>query len=100
VQPSTDGAVAIEATRRGGDDADRARVVVEAKADSQGVQAPVCCGSCAERDQHDCGRVEVDFVIRTPGSSKLSLNGVSTDVSTSGIARRPRESTPCRATWW
>jgi hypothetical protein len=87
VQPSTDGQVTVEAVKRGGDAAARDRVTVEAKADGQGVQARVCCGKCGDEDRNDCrGKVEVDFVIRTPGSSRLSLNGVSTDVHASGIA--------------
>ncbi len=86
VQPSTDGAVSVEATKRGGDLAEQNKVVVEARTDGQGVQVRVCCGPCAERDHQDCHKVEVDFVIRTPGSSRLSLNGVSTDVFASGIA--------------
>jgi hypothetical protein len=87
VQPSADGQVHIEATKRGGDAADRDRMTVQASAQGSSVQARVCCGSCDGNGRDDCrGRVEVDFVVRAPGASRLLLNGVSTDVYASGIA--------------
>jgi DUF4097 and DUF4098 domain-containing protein YvlB len=87
VQPSADGQVHIEATKRGGDAADRDRITVQASAQGSGVQARVCCGPCDGNGRDDCnGRAWVDFVVRAPGASRLLLNGVSTDVQASGIA--------------
>jgi DUF4097 and DUF4098 domain-containing protein YvlB len=87
VQPSTDGQVHVEATKRGGDAADRDRITVQASAQGSSVQARVCCGPCDGNGRDDCsGRAWVDFVVRVPGASRLLLNGVSTDVQASGIA--------------
>ena len=73
VQPSNDGQVTIEATKRGGDAAERDRVMVEAKAQAQSVEARVCCGPCDGDSDNDCrGRVEVDFVVKVPGASRLA----------------------------
>jgi hypothetical protein len=86
VEPSNDGAVHVQATRRGGDAGDRDRLTVQASAQGQSVEARVCCGPC-DGERNDCrSRAEVDFVVRAPGASRLSLNGVSTDISASGIA--------------
>ena len=85
VQPSSDGAVAVEATKRGGDSEEQARLIVEAKSEGQGVQVRVCCGRCDGSGESCRGRVEVDVVVRAPAQSRLTVYGVSTDVFASGL---------------
>ena len=85
MQPSSDGAVAVEATKRGGDSEEQARLIVEAKSDGQGVQVRVCCGRCDGSGESCRGRVEVDIVVRAPAQSRLTVHGVSTDVFASGL---------------
>jgi hypothetical protein len=88
VQPSSDGQVHVEATKRGGDPGDRDRMTIQVTNQAQAVEARVCCGPCSDQGgDHNCpGRVEVDFVVRAPAASRLVLKGVSTDVTASGIA--------------
>jgi hypothetical protein len=87
VQPSSDGQVHVEATKRGGDQGDRDRMTVQVTGQAQAVEARVCCGPCSDQGDNNCpGRVEVDFVVRAPAASRLVLKGVSTDVTASGIA--------------
>jgi hypothetical protein len=86
VQASNDGQVHVEATKRGGDQADRDRWTVQVTGAADSVEARVCCGPCSQNGNDCKGRVDVDFVVRAPGASRLVLKGVSTDVTASGIA--------------
>jgi hypothetical protein len=74
--------VSVETVTHGGTEADRARWVVEAQATGSAVRVRARCGE----DGQGChSRAAVDMTIAAPPASRLTVRGVSTDLSVAGL---------------
>ena len=92
-QAGNDDGVGIEATVEGGDEADRAKWVLDVKQDGDDVRARACCGPCESRHGNCNSRASVTFKVRVPAGTELHAAAVSGDVAASGLRGRQNLST-------
>ena len=75
----------VEASVGGGDEAERARWVLDVTGSGSAVRARACCGPCDTKGQSCSGKVQVDFKVKVPSGGRLAVRSVSGDVDVQGV---------------